>query len=189
MSSTGFSITPEELYKHVIDAITSASAAGWANLSAVIGAVRNTPDLRWASPLEIKNTVERAFTDKFGAKEAAKPKAKVRFQTQHFSIYLICLARKQSLRKLPKPTQPKLQNQYQRERVNLSLRKAFLASYMHPVETLRFILIYAKNISKQLVVRCGHDSLQSRTVSYISVIPKLYLSTLAMQHIMEGNVI
>lgn len=34
------------------------------------------PELRWASPLDIKNAVEKAFSDKFGAKEAAPPKGK-----------------------------------------------------------------------------------------------------------------
>lgn len=35
-------------------------------------------DLRWANALELKNAVESAFTEKFGAKGAAKPKGKVR---------------------------------------------------------------------------------------------------------------
>jgi glutaminyl-tRNA synthetase len=51
--------------------------SGWASLGAVIGGVKNIPALRWANPLDIKNAVERVFTQAFGAKEAAKPKAKV----------------------------------------------------------------------------------------------------------------
>jgi len=39
--------------------------------------VKGTPELRWASPLEVKNAVERAFTKTFGAKETAKSKGKV----------------------------------------------------------------------------------------------------------------
>ena len=39
--------------------------------------MKNIPSLRWANPLEIKNAVERVFAQVFGAKEAAKPKAKV----------------------------------------------------------------------------------------------------------------
>jgi hypothetical protein len=88
--SKGFSITPEELYKYVTDSIASVSAAGWANLSAVIGAVRAKPELRWANALEIKNTVEQAFTDTFGAKTAAKPKGKVRLFLDDASLRL-CL--------------------------------------------------------------------------------------------------
>lgn len=52
--------------------------AGWANLSSVLSGVKGTPELRWASPLELKNSVEKAFVEQFGAKEAVKPKAKVR---------------------------------------------------------------------------------------------------------------
>jgi len=38
--------------------------------------LKNTPDLRWASPLELKNVVEKAFTDAFGSKEEALAKLK-----------------------------------------------------------------------------------------------------------------
>ncbi|THH16439.1 hypothetical protein EW146_g4195 [Bondarzewia mesenterica] len=72
----GFSITAEELYAWATDHIKSNAITGWANLGAVIGSLKNTPELRWASPLELKNTVERAFVDTFGAKEPAKPKGK-----------------------------------------------------------------------------------------------------------------
>lgn len=72
----GFSISATELAAKVKDYVTSSTATGWANLGAVIGALKNT-DLRWASPLELKNAVEAAFTESFGTKEAAKPKGKV----------------------------------------------------------------------------------------------------------------
>jgi glutaminyl-tRNA synthetase len=39
--------------------------------------VKNIAELRWANTLEVKNTVEKVFNAKFGAKEAAKPKGKV----------------------------------------------------------------------------------------------------------------
>ena len=42
----------------------------------MIGGLKNTPDLRWASPLELKNTVEKAFVDTFGSKEEALAKLK-----------------------------------------------------------------------------------------------------------------
>jgi len=42
----------------------------------VIGGLKNTPDLRWASPLELKNTVEKAFVDTFGSKDEALAKLK-----------------------------------------------------------------------------------------------------------------
>ncbi|OSC98990.1 glutaminyl-tRNA synthetase [Trametes coccinea BRFM310] len=71
----GFSITPEELVKRVKEYISSSSFTGWNNLGAAIGGLKGT-DLRWANPLELKNAVESAFTERFGAKEAAKPKGK-----------------------------------------------------------------------------------------------------------------
>lgn len=72
----GFSITPEELYTKALEYIKTNAVSGWANLGAVIGNLKTSPELRWANPLELKNTVERAFSESFGAKEAAKPKAK-----------------------------------------------------------------------------------------------------------------
>ena len=47
-------------------------------MGAAITHLRNTPGLRWVNPLEIKNAVESALTDRFGAKGEAKPKSKVR---------------------------------------------------------------------------------------------------------------
>ena len=48
-------------------------------MGAAITALRNTPGLRWVNPLEIKNAVESALTDRFGAKGDAKPKGKASF--------------------------------------------------------------------------------------------------------------
>ncbi|KII94900.1 hypothetical protein PLICRDRAFT_128224 [Plicaturopsis crispa FD-325 SS-3] len=72
----GFTITPDELHKRALGYIKENAVTGWANLSAAITGLKKTPDLRWASPLELKNAIEKAFTDTFGAKEAAKPKGK-----------------------------------------------------------------------------------------------------------------
>ncbi|TFK43715.1 tRNA synthetases class I, catalytic domain-containing protein [Crucibulum laeve] len=72
----GFTISPTELYDQVTKYITSNAVADWANLGSVITTLRGSSTLRWANPLEIKNTVEKAFTEAFGAKEAAKPKTK-----------------------------------------------------------------------------------------------------------------
>lgn len=74
----GFSITPEALYTSVSTYVSSSAVAGWSGLSNAIGHLKSTPELRWASPLELKKTVEKAFTDTFGTKEAAaKAKPKV----------------------------------------------------------------------------------------------------------------
>ncbi|KAG9317489.1 glutaminyl-tRNA synthetase [Chiua virens] len=72
----GFSITADQLDAVVKDYIQSNSVSGWTSLGAAISGVKNIPSLRWANPLEIKNAVERVFTQVFGAKETAKPKAK-----------------------------------------------------------------------------------------------------------------
>ncbi|KAF9651208.1 glutaminyl-tRNA synthetase [Thelephora ganbajun] len=72
----GFSITPEELYARVTSYIAANAVFDWSSLSSVIGGLKNTPDLRWASPLELKNTVEKAFVDTFGSKEEALAKLK-----------------------------------------------------------------------------------------------------------------
>ncbi|KIJ20332.1 hypothetical protein PAXINDRAFT_166411 [Paxillus involutus ATCC 200175] len=72
----GFTITSEQLDASVRKYIETNAVSGWANLGAVISGVKNNPSLRWASPLEIKNAVERVFAETFGAKEVGKPKAK-----------------------------------------------------------------------------------------------------------------
>ncbi|THV08374.1 glutaminyl-tRNA synthetase [Dendrothele bispora CBS 962.96] len=72
----GFSITPEELFSQVTSYMSSNAVAGWNNLGATMGGVKAIPSLRWASPLEIKNAVEKAFLDAFGPKQAPQPKAK-----------------------------------------------------------------------------------------------------------------
>jgi glutaminyl-tRNA synthetase len=75
--SAGFSITPEELHTYVTEYISSNTVSGWDDLNSVISRVKGLPRLRWASPLEVKNSVEKAFTENFGTKDVAKPKGKV----------------------------------------------------------------------------------------------------------------
>ncbi|KAL1668026.1 tRNA synthetases class I, catalytic domain-containing protein, partial [Schizophyllum commune] len=72
----GFSITPEELYKQIAEIAEPSASKGWAGLGPVISAAKAVPSLRWANALEVKATVEKLFLEKFGPKEAAKPKAK-----------------------------------------------------------------------------------------------------------------
>lgn len=72
----GFSITSEELHDAVTSYIRENAVTGWSNLGSVISGVKASPALRWANPLEVKNAVEKSFTEIFGAKETAKPKAK-----------------------------------------------------------------------------------------------------------------
>ena len=72
----GFSITPEELYTRATSYIGANAISGWSSLSSVIGGLKNTSDLRWANPLELKTMVEKAFVDAFGSKEEALAKLK-----------------------------------------------------------------------------------------------------------------
>ncbi|EJF62807.1 glutaminyl-tRNA synthetase [Dichomitus squalens LYAD-421 SS1] len=74
-TGVGFSITAEQLAARVTEYISSSAYTGWNNLGAAIGGLKNT-DLRWANALELKNAVEKAFTEKFGAKQSGKPAAK-----------------------------------------------------------------------------------------------------------------
>ncbi|KAH8987576.1 glutamine-tRNA ligase [Lactarius hatsudake] len=72
----GFAITAEALANAVAEYVGSPAVAGWAGMGAAITALKNTSELRWVNPLELKNAVESALTDRFGAKEAARPKGK-----------------------------------------------------------------------------------------------------------------
>ena len=76
MAYTGFGITAEDLLVRVKEYVSAATFTGWNNLGAAISGLKST-DLRWANALELKKAVEGAFTEKFGVKEAAKPKGKV----------------------------------------------------------------------------------------------------------------
>jgi hypothetical protein len=89
LNVTGFSITSEELYDAVTSYIRENAVTGWPNLGSVISGVKASPALRWANPLEIKNAVEKAFTETFGAKETAKPKAKVYYIRYHPRLLLL----------------------------------------------------------------------------------------------------
>ncbi|KAF6762083.1 glutamine-tRNA ligase [Ephemerocybe angulata] len=73
----GFSIEPAQIVEHVKSYLASnTTVTGWANLGATITGVKSLSEVRWASPVEIKNAVEKVFLETFGAKEAAKPKGK-----------------------------------------------------------------------------------------------------------------
>ena len=77
-TTTGFTITAEALANAVAEYVGSPAVSGWAGMGAAITALKNTSALRWVNPLELKNAVESALTNRFGAKEAARPKGKVR---------------------------------------------------------------------------------------------------------------
>ncbi|KAJ4478315.1 glutamine-tRNA ligase [Lentinula aciculospora] len=72
----GFSISPEQILEHVAAYIKASAVSGWANLGVTISGVKAIPELRWASPLEVKNAVDQAFVSNFGPKQAAPSKGK-----------------------------------------------------------------------------------------------------------------
>ena len=57
--------------------VASNEIAGWTGLGPVVSALKNSPELRWAAPLDVKNAVDKSFIAKFGPKESAKLKTKV----------------------------------------------------------------------------------------------------------------
>ncbi|KAG9100529.1 hypothetical protein FRC07_010401, partial [Ceratobasidium sp. 392] len=70
----GIELSLNDIASRVTEYMTTKVPAGWSALSGAIGDLKST-DLRWASPLDVKNVVEKAFTDTFGTKEEAKAKA------------------------------------------------------------------------------------------------------------------
>ncbi|KAJ3987488.1 glutamine-tRNA ligase [Lentinula detonsa] len=72
----GFSISPEQILDHVTSYIKASAVSGWASLGLTISGVKAIPELRWASPLEVKNAVEQAFVGSFGPKQSAPAKGK-----------------------------------------------------------------------------------------------------------------
>ncbi|KDN48115.1 hypothetical protein RSAG8_03131, partial [Rhizoctonia solani AG-8 WAC10335] len=70
----GIELSLGDIAQRVNAYMTSKAPAGWPALSSAIGDLKST-DLRWATPLDVKNAVEKAFTDMFGSKGEAKAKA------------------------------------------------------------------------------------------------------------------
>ena len=75
------------MYALVEAHVASNDIAGWSGLGPVISSLKNSPELRWAAPLDVKNAVDKAFVAKFGPKESAKSKTKVsRYSSRSLSI-------------------------------------------------------------------------------------------------------
>ncbi|KZT53301.1 putative glutamine-tRNA ligase [Calocera cornea HHB12733] len=72
----GVVVTPEEV-KRLVLLYLSANASeieGWQSFSATLMKLKATPELRWAPTLDVKNSTEAAFLEKFGPKVAVNPK-------------------------------------------------------------------------------------------------------------------
>ena len=111
----GFSISTEELLVRVKEYVSSAAFTGWNNLGAAIGGLKSS-DLRWANALELKKAVEDVFLEKFGAKEAVKPKGKVRLLSSRTSSHVShpTPSRNQRRRPLPQRKMPPRRSQHQK---------------------------------------------------------------------------
>lgn len=73
----GFSITSAELYTRINEFLASQSPPpSWDKFNTLITATRQDPGLKWASTLEVKNTLEACLTEKLGAKPAPAAKGK-----------------------------------------------------------------------------------------------------------------
>ncbi|KAF8760316.1 Glutaminyl-tRNA synthetase, non-specific RNA binding region part 1 [Rhizoctonia solani] len=70
----GIEFSLSDIAERVNAYMSSKAPASWSALSGAIGDLKSA-ELRWASPLDVKNAVEKAFTDLFGSKEEAKAKA------------------------------------------------------------------------------------------------------------------
>lgn len=73
----GLNLSAEEVALRVKQYLEGEAPQGWSSLSKIINAAKSTPALRWANPLEVKAAADKWFEETFGAKELAKPKAKV----------------------------------------------------------------------------------------------------------------
>ncbi|KAG8982735.1 hypothetical protein FRB90_006592, partial [Tulasnella sp. 427] len=73
----GVELSSEQVGESVRSHFEAHPADGWPSLMAFINSAKSTPSLRWAPPLEVKTSVEKLFTERFGPKETgAKGKAK-----------------------------------------------------------------------------------------------------------------
>ena len=72
--------SPDVLRSYATVYLETNPVDGWASLATVINVLKKAPELNGAKPLDIKNTVEQIFAEKFGPKEAAKQKIKVCFE-------------------------------------------------------------------------------------------------------------
>ena len=160
----GFSITAEQLAARVKEYVTSSAYTGWNNLGAAIGGLKGT-DLRWANALELKNAVESAFIEKFGAKQSGKPAPKVGF-TPTISIHSINPVRRNPRKKLP-TLQRHLRSLPLLHRPPVqSSRRASWAISIKSAVTPRFIPICANSTSARQRALSTLVSLLSQTDSF-----------------------
>lgn len=186
----GFSVTPAELAAQITNYLSTSAATGWANLGQTIGALKST-DLRWANPLELKNAVEAAFAEKFGAKEAAKPKGKVRaYRDSALARKCLISRNRNPRRKLhPRLRPPPSHPTQLRRRRSRSSRKVSSDVSTSQARTPSCIPNCASNTLPPLVGSSTPVSLLSPTVSCTLVTPRLFSSTSAMPHTTAANAI
>ncbi|GAA5929158.1 glutamine--tRNA ligase [Sporobolomyces koalae] len=80
----GFTITASELLTrvetYISNNLASIATASWSGIGKTLGQMKSDDGLRWVFPLELKETVERVYTDKFGSKEEHQKKEKEKQQ-------------------------------------------------------------------------------------------------------------
>ncbi|WFD07275.1 glutamine--tRNA ligase [Malassezia vespertilionis] len=75
----GVDVSPEQCRAAVImymdeHATELEEVCGWPKMSAIMGAVRGDPSMRWANAVDIKTAVEQELTKRFGPRAAAQKK-------------------------------------------------------------------------------------------------------------------
>ena len=133
------------MYALVEAHVASNDIVGWTGLGPVVSALKNSPELRWAAPLDVKNAVDKAFIAKFGPKESAKSKTKV-------SKYSSSLANRGRFNKVflrSRNLRPKSQKRLRLQRPSLeglSSKKASLANFINLEEILKYTLVSVMHI-------------------------------------------
>ncbi|GAC95741.1 glutamyl-tRNA synthetase [Pseudozyma hubeiensis SY62] len=77
----GVVVTPEQSRKAVDEYIASHRSEldpveGWPKLGSILAGVKATPEMRWASAVDLKNSVDAALLATYGPKKAPPPKEK-----------------------------------------------------------------------------------------------------------------
>ncbi len=144
----GIIVTPEQCRKAVEDYVASHKAEldpveGWPKLGSILAGVKATPEMRWASTVDVKSSVDAVLLATYGPKRPHHQR------------------RRRSLL-LPLPMPRRMQRPTQGPSTPMPCsRKASLPTSTSQERTLRSSQSSGSSISPLL--RVGHDSFPTRT--------------------------
>lgn len=75
--------------EYVSSNVEALKTTSWSGIGKSLGALKQTPSLRWASVQDIKSAVEQAYTDAFGSKE--QNQAAQKQQKVHSTLYQVLI--------------------------------------------------------------------------------------------------